>query len=234
MKSKFHLEWREKEMLITHDYSYVNNELINLGYAALDVHSLNFDRYYTEAEMDENRIVSAGLSTEERSEMCESVGRTICERMELMMRKLNSRYDICQYNKDIQYGKHDLHFYSNRGWNGKEWYDHIQLSLNEKRCAYENEMLLAEILNIVGDLELQNVKCRVQYQSKVDNTKLHDDSLKVCGKVEGKFITYKGSLGKIKCIGEECGKKQYGFFKKGARSNYYSIDDIYVVTELIV
>lgn len=219
-------------MIITHNHSYVNYELINLGYAALDVHSLNFDRYYTEAEKEENRIVSAGLSPEERSAMCESVGRIICERMESMMGTLNSRFDICQYNKDIRYGKHDLHFYSNRGWNGKEWYDHIQLSLNDKRGSKENEMLLSEILEFVDSLELQNVKCRVQYQSKVDNAKLHDDSLKVCGKVEGKFIAYKGSLGKIKCIGEECGKKQYGFFKKGARSNYYSIDDIYVVTEL--
>lgn len=220
-------------MLITHDYSYISNELINLGYATLNIHSLNFDRYYTEAEMEENRVAFVGLSPEERSAMCESVGRTICERMELMMNTLNSKYDICQYNKDIHYGKHDLHFYSNRGWNGKEWYDHIQLSLNDKRSIKENEMLLSEILEFVDKLELQNVKCRVQYQSKIDNVKLHNDSLKICSEVEGKFITYKGNLGKIKCIGEECGKRQYGFFKKGAKSNYYSIDDVYIITELI-
>ena len=223
-----------KVMLITHDYSYVNSELINLGYATLDVHSLNFDRYYTEAEKVKNSMVSTGLTPEERSAMCESVGRTICERMESMMNTLNSKYDICQYNKDIHYGKHDLHFYSNRGWNGKEWYDHIELSLNDKRNIEENEILLSKILKIVVDLELQNIKCRVQYQSKINNTKLHNDSLKICKEVEGKFIIYKGSLGKIKCVGEESGNKRYGFFKKGARSKYYSIDDIYIITELAV
>ena len=219
-------------MLITHDYSYVNNELINLGYATLDIHSLNFDRYYTEAEMEENKIASSGLTLEERNAMCESVGKTICEHMESMMNILNSKYDICQYNKEIHYGKHDLHFYSNRGWNGKEWYDHIQLSLNDKRNIKENEKLLSEILEFVDGLDLKNIKCRVQYQSKVDSIKLHDDSLKVCDRVEGEFITYKGNLGKIKCIGEEDGKKLYGFFKKGARSKYYPIDDIYIITEL--
>lgn len=41
-------------MLIQHDYSYLGNDkkLIEEEYAELDIHSLSFDRYFTEEEKD--------------------------------------------------------------------------------------------------------------------------------------------------------------------------------------
>ena len=42
-------------MLITHDYSYTNKNLIENGYAVYGIHSLNFDRYFTEEEKEQNR-----------------------------------------------------------------------------------------------------------------------------------------------------------------------------------
>jgi len=204
-----------------------NKVLIDLGYATMGIHSLVFDRYFTEEEMEENRKAAKeyGLNSEAWIKRCDLMGETICKQMEYMMNILNEKYLIAQYNKNVKYGTHDLHFYCNRGWNNKTWYDHIQMCFNENKGEEENNRLLCELLDILSAMELKNVSCRVQYKTIVNQKKLHEDALKICKQYEGKFINYRGMVGKIKYITNSEGQQEYGFFKKGAKNKYYRIND---------
>lgn len=214
-------------MQIKYDYSYANKTLVDLGYGTIGVHSLVFDRCFSDEEMEENRKIAEeyGTNSEVRNERYDQKGKLICEQMKHMMKILNEKYSIAQYNENVKYGMHDLHFYCNKGWNNKSWYDHIQMCFNEKKGYDDNGKLLNEILDILSNMDLKNVKCRVQYETIVDEKRLHDDALKVCEQYEGKLINYRGVEGKIKCVGSNNNQKEYGFFKKGARSKYYIISD---------
>lgn len=223
-------------MLITHDYSYTNNNLIENGYATYGIHSLNFDRYFTEKEMGQNRQFAEchGNTSNEWTDSCEWCGQEICKQMESMMKILNVKYAIHQYDPQVKYGEHDLHFYSNRGWNGKDWYDHIQLSFNDKSNKDRNNQILNELLKFVDRMELKNVTCRVQYKTVADNEKLYTDAAKRYKDLEGKFVSLRGCVGKVKEVGEYNGKKQYGFFKKGARKYYNPLSDTELIFEIAV
>lgn len=223
-------------MLIKHDYSYTNKTLIENGYAVYDIHSLNFDRYFTAEEMEQNRKFAEkyGNMSQEWTNRCELCEQEICKQTESMMKILNNKYTICQYNPQVKYGEHDLHFYSNEGWNGKEWYDHIQLCFNDNLDKDRNNQILNELLELVADMELKNVSCRVQYKTVIDDEKLYADASKRYKDLEGKFVSLRGRVGKVKEVGEYNGKKQYGFFKKGASKRYNPLSDAELIFEIAV
>lgn len=60
-------------MLITHDYSYANKNLIENGYAIYGIHSLNFDRYFTEEEREQNKQFAEqyGSTSQEWTDRCD-------------------------------------------------------------------------------------------------------------------------------------------------------------------
>ena len=93
-------------MLITHDYSYTNKNLIENRYATYCIHSLNFDRYFTEEEMEQNKQFAEqyGNMSQEWINRCEWRGKEICKQMECMMKILNEKYAICQYDSQVKYG----------------------------------------------------------------------------------------------------------------------------------
>lgn len=223
-------------MLITHDYSYTDKNLIENRYAVYGIHSFNFDRYFTEEEKEQNRQFAEqyGNMSQEWIEHCEWLGKEICKYLESMMEILNKKYAICQYNPQVKYGEHDLHFCSNRGWNGNEWYDHIHLCFNDKLDKDRNNQILNELLEFVDRMELKNVTCRVQYKTVADNEKLYTDAAKRYKDLEGKFVSLRGCVGKVKEVGEYNGKKQYGFFKKGARKYYNPLSDTELIFEIAV
>ena len=74
-------------MLITHDYSYTNKNLIDNGYAVYGIHSFNFDRYFTEEEMEQNKQFAEqyGDMSHEWANSCDRLGQEICKQMENMM-----------------------------------------------------------------------------------------------------------------------------------------------------
>lgn len=223
-------------MLITHDYSYTNKNLIENGYAVYGIHSLNFDRYFTEEEKEQNKQFAEqyGNTSQEWTDCCDRTGQEICKQMESMMEILNKEYAICQYNLQIKYGEHDLYFCSNRGLNGKEWYDHIQLCFNDKLDKDRNNQILNELLELIVGMDLKNVSCRVQYKSIADDEKLYADATKRYKDLEGKFVSLRGHVGKVKEVGEYNGKKQYGFFRKGARKYYNPLSDAELIFEIAV
>ena len=223
-------------MKITHDYSYLRNgeKLIEKGYAEMDIHSLNFDRYYTEEEKENNRKRSHTMSTEQWNSHCEEISKTIYSRLTLIIEMLDSKYDIYQVSEEkstTEYYKSDwdLYFWSNKGWNNKDYYDHMKMSFNKKRTVEQNKKLLNEILEMLEQLDVKNVSCRVQYTARKDEEKIKTTATKICESLVNKPVLLKGIEGKIKVVDEYDGEKAYGFFKKRVRKSYYQISYDYLV-----
>lgn len=65
-------------MYIKEDYSYITkNErlLIERGYGKLTVHSIHFDRYFTEKEKENNFQISKVSTAEEWSNYCDELSK---------------------------------------------------------------------------------------------------------------------------------------------------------------
>ena len=72
-------------MNINHDYSYVSSrekELISRGYGEMGVHSLNFDRYYTEEQKQKSVILSHTMTNEEWNKHCDKVSESFNKPLE--------------------------------------------------------------------------------------------------------------------------------------------------------
>ena len=218
-------------MLVKKDYSYISSnehKLIDNGYAELSVHSIHFDRCFTEEQMEENRRKAERMTREEWDTYCDNVSKSLAETMEQIVKVFADKYDIHQVSPKTSTMTHyredwDLYFYSNKGWNGKDHMNYFQLSFNDNRRANENLRLLDEVLSIVEYMPFNNVYCRVQYNAIVDEVKVEEKAASICESLAGQFINYLGLVGRIKPIWERDGVKLYGFFKKGARSKYYNI-----------
>lgn len=217
-------------MYIKEDYSYITkNErlLIERGYGKLTVHSIHFDRYFTEKEKENNFQISKVSTAEERSNYCDELSRKLSISMNDIIEKIAKKHTIYQFSEDVKYNTDwDLYFYSNEGWNEKNYMDYFRLSFNHKRSVKENMKLLKEIISIVNLMEYKNIYCRVQYDADIDKDKVEKEAKAICERVLGKFINLYGITGKIKLINEENGRKEYGFFKKNARTKYYEIPNI--------
>jgi hypothetical protein len=220
-------------MNIKHDYSYINNmRLVEEGYAELTVYAIHFDRYYTKFQQDNNLQLSKNMTNDEWMVHCDNVSKSLFDKLKIIVGIIDKKYKLYQYNEEVKYQSDwDLFFYSNKGWNNKNYYDYIKFSFNEKRSVKSNNNLLKEILDIVEKLDIDKVGCRCQYGIKINEQKLINESHYICKTLLNKFIEYKGMLGKIKEIKQD-GIITYGFFKKGAKKKYYLIDNSYIVLEL--
>ena len=125
-----------------------------------------------------------------------------------------------------------MHFYSNRGWNGHDYMDFMQITFNGKRpIEYRSEMLV-EILSMLEKMEYKNIGCRIQHEAVLDHDKISEVANKIYNEaLDGKFLKYNDREGKIKVVGTErtSGHRQYGFFRKGARKNYNPISNAEIV-----
>jgi hypothetical protein len=223
-------------MIIKHDYSYLgsNEKLIEKGYADLDIHSINFDRYFSEEEKENNRLTTASMTNEQWSKHCDEASKKIYNQMLPIVELLNNKYDIHQISKEKSTMVHyksdwDLFFYSNEGWNNKNYFDYIQISFNEKKAVIQNMELLNEVLKTLEQLDVKNVYCRVQYTAREHKEKIKNKVTEICESLVDKLINYNGMEGKIKVIDEFEGEKMYGFFKKRVRKSYYNISYSYLI-----
>lgn len=223
-------------MKINHDYSYLGNgkELIKKGYADLDIHSINFDRYFSDEEKENNRKLAEKSTTEEWNKHCDESSKKIYNQMLPIIELLNNKYDIHQITEEKSSNEHyksnwDLFFWSNRGWNNKEHFDHVKLNFNSKRMPEQNMKLLNEIISLLEELEVKNVYCRVQYDAKEHKEEMKQKATEICQKLLEKPITYNGMEGKIKIVDQYEDEKIYGFVKKRVRKSYYKISESYLV-----
>ena len=221
-------------MYISKDFSYINaNEtmLMDNGYGKLSVHSIHFDRHYSEEQKEKNRKTAESMTIEEWSKHCDEIAEGFAKPMEEIVKQFASKYDIyqaCEYTgKKISFDSDwDLFFWSDRGWNGKDFMTHFKLNFNKERSPEQNMTLLDEIISLVETMEYENIGCRIQYDAVIDNERVETEAKTICERLVGKFIDYHGMIGKIKVVREENGIKEYGFFKKNARNKYYSISNV--------
>ena len=65
-------------MYIEHDYHYINtneNLLIEKGYGKISIHSIHFDRHYSEEQKEKNRQIAESMTSEQWSRHCEEVAK---------------------------------------------------------------------------------------------------------------------------------------------------------------
>jgi len=219
-------------MNIKHDCSYIGNgqQLIEKGFAEIDIHSLNFDRFYTEEQKAHNYETSFTMSNEERNIFCDRISKEIHAKLLPIVELLNSKYKLYQYNEDISYNSNwDLFFYSNKGWNGKDYFDYMKISFNEKRTVIERMELMNEVVEILKSIDVQGIQCSIQYSVKKYEDAIHEAAKPLCKKLEGQFINYGGTIGKIKEVQDQYKGNVYAFFKKGAKTKGHIVSDEYLV-----
>lgn len=218
-------------MFISQDFSYVKvseMKLIDSGYGKMSVHSVHFDRHFSEERKEQNRQLAQKMTTEEWNKHCEEISKSFDKPLREIVSVLADKYNIHQVSQETSTMKHytsdwDLYFYSNKGWNGREHMDYFSLSFNDKRSPEQNMKLLEEIVAIVKTLDYENIGCRIQYDAWIDTKKVEETAKVICENLLDKFINYNGMVGKIKVVNETNGSKEYGFFKKNARNKYYRI-----------
>lgn len=225
-------------MQIRETYTYTNTRLIEAGYADLTVHSLRFDRFYTEEEKGQNMQAAESMTLEEWHNRCEESSKEIYKQL-MKIVPLFEKYRIV-YRVDLatNHGYYEssdnLYFYSNKGWNGKDYFDHFTLSFDKNRPAEEIISFKNEIISMLekSNTDTPNIICIVQYDDKPNEKKLTEDAEIICKELEGKTIEYGGMKGKIKRLGD-C----WTFWKLRARRSYYHINNEELVMqyrELIV
>lgn len=216
-------------MLIKEDYSYIGERgqnLISEGYAELGIYSLNFARYFTEEEKKNNRNLAETMTSEQWDIHCDNTSKALYGIMFSIAEMLNREYIMYQFDKNVSHeADWDLFFYSNKGWNNKDYFDYMQINFNRKRSTKQNLRLKDEIVKMLADIEVKNVYCGMQHYVIYNDEKIKLKARENFEKYRNKFISYKGMTGKIK----ETEKGQYGFFKKGAYKNYYLLSNIDVI-----
>lgn len=219
-------------MEIDHNYNYLGNgqELIEKGYAKLGVQAIIFDRYFSEEEKVANAKISNSVTNEEWNNYCNKLSERIHNQLKPIVELLGSKYDIHQINKEKSSMEHyitdwDLFFYSNRVWNGQDYYDYVRLSFNDGRSAEQNDELFNEIIALLETIQVNNVQCIIQYEVILDEEKIEAKALEICEKLLGKTIEYNNMKGKIKTVPERNTVQKYGFFKSRAKKYYYNISN---------
>ena len=218
-------------MYIEKDYRYISDTekvLIRKDYAKLTVHSIHFDRHYSEAQKEKNRQLAKSMTDAEWVKHCAMVSRRFEKPLKSILQQFIDRYDIHQISEETDTIEHyksnwDLYFWSNEGWNGKDYMDCFSLSFNDGRAPEENLKLLDEIIPLVEAMNYKNIGCRIQYDAVIDNERVEKEAKTICDSLLGKPIYYHCTTGKIKVVDECNGNKEYGFFRKNAKSKYSRI-----------
>lgn len=218
-------------MKIIKDYSYIqdlDSILAEHGYGEISFHSLNFGRYYNEEEKEENRRIAASLSKDEWNIHCEEVSKALAEPLKAIARHFAEKYDIHQLTIEKSSMEHyrtdwDLFYWSDKGWNNKDYMTCFSLSSNSNRSASDNNNLLQKIIPMVENFQHQNIACRIQYCSVLDKERIKHHATELLNDLVGKTIVYRGEKGKIREVKNDPWEIGFGFFKPYSRKNYQPV-----------
>lgn len=227
-------------MYIKHDYSYItasSEKLAQHGFGKQTVFSLTLGRYFSEAERQENSRIANSCTREEWSARCDALSKSLDKPLTEIMKVLCQKYDIHQTSPETDTIKHyrsewDLFFWSNRGWNGQDHMDTVQLTFNDERPIEYRAKVLETLLPMFEKMEYKNIGCRIQYCIILDDKKIFETAESVYNEaLAGKFLRYNGLEGKIKIVGKDrvSGENCYGFFRKGAKTKYYPISSAEII-----
>lgn len=223
-------------MNISRDYSYIKGfetKLIDAGYGKMTVHSLHFSRYVSDEQKEINRKFFEGMTETERNNyyksaefeaVQETFGKSLRDVLDIFIGKFDIHQVSAETSTNAHYGSDwDLFFWSDRGWNGKEYMSCFSLTFNDNRTAEQNMILLDKIVAILESMENEKVSCRIQYDTVIDEKAVAEAARKVFDGIAGKFVSWSGYEGKIKVVSTEGSETEYGFFKKGSKKRYYKI-----------
>jgi hypothetical protein len=190
--------------------------------ARLDIYSLRIDReQYPEEQKANNARLANSLSREEWARHCDGVRKRTGQKIESLLDALSSRFMIYQYkDKSISYskGEWDLFFWCNGNSNGRD-YSYITLNLNDKRSLEQRKADTEKVLDYIKEIGFEGLDVAIQYTAEYDKDKVKMIALNYLVKMINKPIEMWGQEGRIKLVRDNC----YGFFKKGARKNFYSL-----------
>lgn len=226
-------------MVIKHDTNYISAvqfELMDRGYGEKSVHSIHFERYYSQEEKAENAARHSALSHEEWGKFCDEIAKSFANRMPDILSKFIDKYDIHQVSPETSTMEHfrsdwDLFYNPHycQGYDKQTYFDGFTLTFNSRRTVDQNMRMLEDIIPMTENLIYKNIACRVQYDAVIDEKKVAADADKVFENLNGKFIEHCGMVGKIKVVGRTMEGKRYGFFRKNARKKYYPISSAEVL-----
>lgn len=229
-------------MNINRDYSCIKGfetKLIDAGYGKITVHSLHFNRYVSDEQKEINRKFFEGMTESERNNyyksaefeaVQEAFGKSLQDVLDIFIGKFDIHQVSAETSTHAHYGGDwDLFFWSDRGWNGKEYMSCFSLTFNDNRKAEQNMELLDKIVAILESTENEKVFCRIQYDAVIDEKAVAEAARKVFDGIAGKFVSWSGYEGKFKVVSDEGGIVQYGFFKKGSKKKYYKISNVDLV-----
>lgn len=192
-----------------------NAQLISHGYATCKAYQFSFFRYVSDDSKKENLRKAKKLSCEEWEAECDRVGWNICRQMQLIVDKLAREFSIYQYDPGVKYGKHELFFWSNRGWNKKEWYDHFSLTLNQDKSCIEQEKILERVTEILLGIKSPQIRCQIEYMAVLDEDKICKDAECKYQELSEKRVYWAGMEGRIYkfCSSD---KTEYRFYQRKA------------------
>lgn len=221
-------------ILIEEDKSYLSSldlKAIANGVAELGIHSLRFENHLTDEQKQNNLEESKILSREQWEVRCEQKQREVGKKLKYIMDVLADEFIIYQYNKEIDFRSDDwdLFFWSNKGWNNKDYMNHATLNPNEKRTVEQQLTDINNTLDLLKTMEIEGIKVAIQYKAIYNEQKESEIALDYCEKMKDKFIVYGGWDGKIV-------KTDRGFFfrKKGAKKKQYYIDNRTILANVLV
>lgn len=217
-------------MKVIENFDLVDKQLLDTGYATLSVYDIDFDRYYTEEEMEVNGQQARSMTPKQWSEHCMEESRLLETRMQPVLDLMDKKYDIHQTTEENSTMAHyesdwDLFFWSNQA-SDHPYLDYFRLTFNARRNPERNLALLSEIRPVVESLEAKNVCCKIRYNTVITAEqlkRLETDARDILDELERskKFIRMWGN-GRVRKV-EEDGKEWYGFFRKGAKNHYHRI-----------
>jgi len=185
-------------MKIKHDYSYLTGnfeKLIELRYAEMSIHSLKFNRDLSEQDMEENQKQSHLLTTEHWNKRCDDFSYYLFTQLKPITEYFSQNYDVHQITEEKSTMDHyrsdwDLFFYSNKGWNNKDYFDYFTLNFNSNRSTASIMELAQQITAVLSEMNINNVLCYVQYTLKYNDTKIQQDAEKIIDATKESFITH--------------------------------------------
>lgn len=208
--------------------SFLDKREINMvekGYGKVVIHSIAFDRSFSDNQKRTNLIKAKSMTKEEWSEYCLQFSKSLEKPMLEIKNLFASKYDIHQVSVETSTMEHyksnwDLYFWHNTN---RPYMDYFTLTFNSKRTAEQNMDLLREITSFVELLDYHpSVECHIVYKIQYDEEKIKMDSGKICEDLKNKFIIHRGIVGKIKVI-DSNGEKRYVFFPKGKKKKYLEL-----------
>jgi hypothetical protein len=219
-------------IIISEDKSYLSAiDLLSIekGIAKLGIHSIRFSAELTEEQRQENRRMSDILTREQWSERCDQHKKNIGQKIEKVINLINENYVIYQYlNESINYSKGDwdLFFWCNCNKDNSRDMSYVTLNTNKKRTIEQQITDINNVLELIKTVECDSIGVDIQYTVEYDKEKVKEIVTAQYQIIKDKFISYLGSMGKIKEVGTSYkGDICYGFFKKGASKKYYQVSD---------